>query len=132
MSLLLPVFIVGHLTTRDDAPAWTWAVTALALVPCLLFAVPWIARTQAAPDRLPIDWGDKFWILLGLVIGGLVVIAPAAIIDGQPVWYGMLILAVGCLLLGLLIRHIRKPVRPPQPPPTDWGQPAGKGWRMFR
>jgi len=135
LSLLLPVFIFGLFTTRDDPPAWAWPLTGLALLPCLAFAVPWIARTQSAPDRLPIDWGDRFWLLIGFGIGSFLLGAPLSVVGVLSIWSGAILFILGCVFLGLVIRHVRKPVRPaptPQPNPGGWDEPPRKGWRMFR
>jgi hypothetical protein len=129
LTLLVPVFVLGHLS---PAPPWAWALTILFIIASVAVAVPWIVRTQAAPDRAPIVWGERGWLVAVATIAGLLILGPASIASRRPVWSGAVPFILGCGSLALLIRHVRRPVRPPAPKPSDWDPPVPRGWRMFR
>jgi hypothetical protein len=119
---------------------WLWPFAVVAAVPGLVAATVWTARNQRAPDRLAIEcsWDNRLWfiglfLLCAFTFGGLQAMATEGVhglLTGGPIFL------IGVAILGLVIRHFRKPIRPPDPilrdpyPPDE--EPPPEGWRQFR
>lgn len=113
---------------------WAWSLLVLLLIPSVATGVPWIARTHRTPDRLPASLDDKMWQAVLAVILACFGAGFWALLDGDPdtsVWSAALAFAVGCVVTALVARHLRKPVRPPEPrrTPDDWKQ-GPDGWHL--
>ena len=115
---------------------WLWPLAAAALLPAVVAGTAWTLRSYRAPDRLAIEWSwdNRLWFMgFGLVCAVTVAGVEYMVTDGvQGILVGGPMFVVGMAILALVIRHFRKPVRPPDPilrghdPWED--EPPRNGW----
>ena len=128
-------WVVNH-----SGPPWLWVISAVSLVPAAAAGAAWTVRNHRAPDRLaiPMTWDNRPWFVgLALVIAATIGAARAMVTEGWPgVLLGTPVFAVGAGILTLVVRHLRKPVRPPDriaPKHDPWeDEPPRPGWRGVR
>ena len=120
--------------------AWLWPLAVVAVVPAVVAGTAWTVRNYRAPDRLAIEWSwdSRLWFigfifLCAVTLGG----ARAMVTDGVGgILLGGPVFLIGVAILGLVIRHFRKPIRPPDPIVRDrypWDdEPPPEGWRQLR
>ena len=98
---------------------WLWPLAVAAAVPTVVAGTAWTARNYRAPDRLPIEWSwdNRLWFIgFGLVcaitVAGIEFMVTGGVrglILGGPMFL------IGGVILALIVRHFRKPIRPPDP-----------------
>ncbi len=119
---------------------WLWPLAVAALVPAVAAGTTWTVRNYRAPDRLAIEWSwdNRFWFLGLAFVCTLTVAGVDYIVTGgaQGILVGLPMFLVGVAILALVVRHFRKPVRPPDPivrnhDPWD-DEPPRRGWPQVR
>ena len=119
---------------------WLWPFAGVAVLPAVVAGTAWTVRNYRAPDRLAIEWSwdNRLWFMgLGLVCVVTVAGVEYMVTDGvRGLLVGGPMFVVGGAILALIVRHIRKPIRPPDPivrghdPWAD--EPPRKGWPGFK
>jgi hypothetical protein len=133
----LVAWFCADMVANHGSPPWARAGLVVSLIPTVAFGAPWAVRAWRAPDRSTVPWNrwdSRFWWITVL----LAVSADAGGILGLTTGgadqrgSSTATLLVGVALTAFLVRHLRKPIRPPRPLRRDhdpWDdEPPRPGW----
>jgi hypothetical protein len=134
MSFGMLAGMSAYAVANSPSAVWAWSLFIVLLAPFMATGLPWLARTGCAPDRLPASLDDKTWQLIVAIILASFSAGAWNLIDGDPnttVWGAVVAFAFGGLGTALVVRHLRKPIRPSEPrqTPDDWREDPS-GWRL--
>jgi hypothetical protein len=139
VSCFLLAVAIGGLAAEFEL-RWLGFFSAVPLVPAVVAGTAWTVRRYREPDRLAIElsWDNRMWIIGLLFVCATPITGVRVMMTGglSGILVGIPVTVAGLGALALIVRHLRKPVRPPDPivgKRDPWEvEPPRKGWRLLR
>lgn len=111
------VSLYGSWRAGTDAGMPVWLVVNMVVTGSVvgIVFVAHFVHTFRAPTRRRVDWWDRSWSTLFVIVGSLIGFGLWALIGGdpdasRPAAGVMLVLGLACVWL--VVRHLRKPIDP--------------------